>query len=91
MTNGAITAAAMLIEAAKAVGPIVVVEPRQFLVILGKVEKPLVVHSPSGLMTKKKYLTSYKGLIFFTKSKDELLIPASAELIMAKKISIPDI
>ena len=78
-------------NASKAMGSIVTVEPAEFLDILGKTEKPLVVHSPSGFMTQYKYLTSYKGLTFFTKSKEALLIPASVETITAKKISIPQI
>lgn len=92
MTNGAAgaaVAAAAIANAIKAMGPIVIVEPQVFLDILQRTEKPLVVHSPAGLMTKYKYLTSYKGLIFFTKSKDALLIPASAETISAKKIELP--
>ncbi len=94
MTNGIYGAAgvmAAIAEASKALGPIVCLEPEQFLGILKRIEKPLVVCSPSGLLTKQKYLTSYKGLTFFTKSKTALTIPASAEVITAKKISIPDI
>jgi hypothetical protein len=97
MTNGvagvagAGGAAAAIAEALKAMGPIVCVEPPDFLAILGKAEKPLVVHSPSGFMTKYKYLTSYKGLTFFTKSKEALLIPGSVEMIAAKKIVVPQI
>ena len=95
MTNGAAGAAgvagaaAAIAEALKAIGAIVCVEPGDFLAILEKIEKPLVVHSPSGFMTKYKYLTSYKGLTFFTKSKDALLIPASVDMIIAKKIWVP--
>ena len=92
MTNGAAGAAgaaAAIAEALKAMGPIVCVEPQDFLAILERTEKPLVVHSPSGLLTKYKYLTSYRGLTFFTKSKDPLLIPGSVETIMAKKIVVP--
>ena len=86
---GAIQAANAM-NASKAIGSVVTVEPEQFLDILGKTEKPLVVHSPSGFMTKNKYITSYKGLVFFTKTKDELLIPAAAEIVNAKKISVPE-
>ena len=89
MTNGA-AAGAAIANALKASGAIVSVEPQQFLTILERTEKPLVVHSPSGLLTKYKYLTSYKGLIFFTKSKDPLLIPASVEMVAAKKIWVPE-
>ncbi|MHC4258997.1 MAG: hypothetical protein ACYSTF_01095 [Planctomycetota bacterium] len=92
MTNGAAGAAgaaAAIAEALKAMGPIICVEPQDFLAILEKAEKPLVVQSPSGFMTKYKYLTSYKGLTFFAKSKDPLLILGSVELITAKKIVVP--
>ena len=94
MTNGAAgfgaIQAANAMNASKAMGSIVTVEPEQFLDIIAKTENPLIVHSPSGLLTKNKYITSYKGLVFFTKTKDELLIPASAEIVNAKKISIPE-
>ena len=83
--------AAAIAEALKAIGPIICVEPQDFLAILEKAEKPLVVQSPSGFMTKYKYLTSYKGLTFFTKSKDPLLIPGDVEMITAKKIVVPQI
>jgi len=86
---GATVAAAAIANAIKAMGAIVVVEPEVFLDILQRAEKPLVVQSPAGLMTKYKYLTSYKGLTFFTKSKETLLIPASAETITARKIELP--
>ena len=94
MTNGAVAVGivgsfAATAEALKAIGAIIFVEPQDFLGILEKTEKPLVVHSPSGLLTKYKYLTSYKGLTFFTKSKEALLIPSSVETITAKKIVIP--
>ncbi|MHC4193572.1 MAG: hypothetical protein ACYSP9_05285, partial [Planctomycetota bacterium] len=70
--TGAAGVVAVIAEALKAMGPIICVEPQDFLAILGKAEKPLVVQSPSGFLTKYKYLTSYKGLTFFTKSKDPL-------------------
>jgi hypothetical protein len=89
MSNGAVVAAAAANNAIKAMGAVVVVEPQIFLDILQRAEKPLVVHSPAGFMTKYKYLTGYKGLVFFTKSKEALLLPASVEAITAKKIEIP--
>ena len=93
MANGAAGAAAVaaINEALKAIGPIICVGPQEFLHILQKAEDPLVVHSPSGFLAKYKYLTSYKGLTFFTKSKEPLLIPASVETITARKIAIPQI
>ena len=38
-----------------------------------------------------KYLTSYKGLAFFTKSPSPLVLPPRAEVVSAKAISIPDV
>jgi hypothetical protein len=87
--GGAAGAYVAAIEALKAMGPIVCVEPQDFLDILQKVKEPLVVYSLGGFFTKRRYLTSYKGLVFFTQSKEALLIPASVELVAAKKISVP--
>ena len=94
MVNPAITGEAAgtaiaAAEALKAIGSIIIVEPNQFISILEKNEKPITVHSPSGFMTKHKYITSYKGLVFFTKSSTELIIPSFVEIIEAKKILIP--
>lgn len=92
MTNGAAggAAAAAMANAIKAMGAIILVEPQEFMDILGKTEKPIVVHSPSGFLSSYKYLTSYRGFTFFTKSKDPLLIPAWVELVAAKKIWVPN-
>lgn len=92
MTNGAAAgaAAAAIAQAIKASGAIVRVEPHHFLGILKRTDRPLVVHAEGGFFsTNYQYLTAYKGLIFFTKSPSELILPGSAELIIAKKIWIP--
>ena len=92
MTNGAVVAAAAAAttNAIKAMGPIVLVEQDDFLSILRKMDRPIVVHSPSGFLTKYKYLTIYRGLYFACKSKEPLMLPASAESIAARSISLPD-
>jgi len=91
MTNGAAGAAAAIANAIKASGAIVRIEPIDFLTMLDKVDNPLVVFSESKfLSTKYHYLTSYKGLIFYTKSASPLMIRPSVELISAKKIWIPE-
>ncbi len=91
MTNGAAAgAAAAIAQAIKASGAIVRVESMDFMTILNKVENPLVVHSESKFIsTKYHYLTSYKGLIFYTKSTTPLMLRPSAEIIRAKSIWIP--
>jgi hypothetical protein len=89
---GAAATAAMysaMINGIKASGAIVQVTPDDFLDILNRSEEPLVVHSPATLFTKNQYLTSYKGLFFYTKSPSELPLPAHIELMQAKKIWIP--
>jgi len=91
MTNGAAAAAAAIAQAIKASGAIVRVEPADFMTILDKVENPLVVHSESRFFsTKYHYLTSYKGLIFYSKSVTPLMIRPSVETIRAKRIYVPE-
>ena len=82
--------AAAIAKAIKASGAIVQVEPNDFLVILSKTSKPLVVLAEGGfLKTNYQYLTGYKGLIFFAKSSAPLQLPGDIELVVAKKIWIP--
>lgn len=98
MTNGgaaaaggaASAAAAAIANAVKASGAIVQVEPAEFSKILQKAEEPLVVFTEGGLFSPKyQYLTAYKGLIFYTKSRELVELPAGAETIPADKIWIP--
>ncbi len=82
--------AAAIANAIKASGAIVQVEPDDFIMLLSKVERPLVVMATGGFMKKNyQYLTGYKGLILFTKSATPLMLPGGAELITAKKIWVP--
>jgi hypothetical protein len=89
MAAGA-AAAAAIIQAVKASGVIVRVEPAEFLKILGRVPEPLIVAATGGFFNKRyRYLTSYKGLGFYSDSAEPLKLPATAELIAAKSIWIP--
>jgi len=89
--TGGATAAAAIIQAIKASGAIVNVSPADFEALLSRVDNPLVVVSEEKFFKKTsyKYLTSYKGLAFFTKSRDPLQIDSRAEIVGAKKIWIP--
>ncbi len=96
MTNGAVAggaaaaAAAAIAQAIKASGAIIKVEPIDFMTIVNKAENPLVVYCQGGfLRTNFQYLTSYKGLIFYTKSATPITLPAAVEIVTAKKIWIP--
>ena len=90
MAAGAAAAAAAIANATKASGVIVRVSPENFAAILKRVEAPLVVHASGGFFTTSyKYLTSYKGIAFFTKSDAPLALPVGTELVAAKSIWIP--
>jgi len=77
-------------NALKASGAIVKMEPAEFKKIVEKSEQPLVVTSKSWLFgTKYNYLTSYRGLFFYTSSSEPLTLPGKAEVIAADKIWVP--
>jgi hypothetical protein len=82
--------AAAIAQAIKASGVIVQVEPAEFLKILSRQEEPLVVQARGGFFRSSwRYLTSYKGLAFFTKSPEQLLLSSRAQVVAAASIWIP--
>ncbi|HUF25390.1 MAG TPA: hypothetical protein VMM18_00310 [Gemmatimonadaceae bacterium] len=92
MAGGAAAAAAAAVaRATKASGVIVRVQPVDFMRILERAEAPLVVVAEGGVFRRHvKYLTSYRGLAFFTKSDGQLVLPRQCEVVVADKIWIPD-
>ena len=87
---GAVGAAAAIAQAVKASGVLVKVEASDFLSILQRQPGLLVVHAKGGfLVTNYQYLTSYKGLAFFTKSANALPLPPDTEVVLSKAIWIP--
>ena len=83
---------AAIANAIKATGVVVRLEPREWLSILKRTENPLVVIAEGGMFkTKYQYLTSYRGLAFFTKSPTALVLPGRTDVITAKSMSIPDV
>ena len=90
MNGAAGAAAAAIANAIKASGAIVQVDTNDFTMILSKADKPIVIIAESHfLKTSYKYLTSYKGFVFFTKTSNPLSLPGDTELIAAKSIWIP--
>lgn len=85
---GGAAAAAAAIAAIKASGAIVRVEPGAFQQLLERQPEPLVVHAESAFGSHR-YLTSYKGLCFFTKSRSEVFLPGDAEVVEAERIWTP--
>ena len=81
---------AILINAIKANGILVRVEPAEFQKIVSKVKEPLVVSAKGGVFSVNyQYLVSYKGFAFFTKSASPLVLPGNTETVNVKKIWIP--
>jgi len=88
--GGAGAAAAAIAQAIKASGVLVRLESGEFAKLLRRMTDPLVVYSEGGLFTTRyQYLTSYKGLAFFTSSREPLPLPAETELVTAGRIWIP--
>ena len=79
-------------NAIKASGVVVRLEPDEWLKILKRTESPMVVVAYSGMFKKSyQYLTAYRGLVFFTKSDRQIVLPGRTETITAKSISIPEL
>jgi hypothetical protein len=78
-------------NAVKAFGTVVTVEPDEFLKIAGLQTQPLIAVAEGGFFkTTHQYLTSYKGLAFFTKSPTPLTLQPDAQVIKAASIKVPD-
>jgi hypothetical protein len=91
MHGGGAAAAAAIAQAIKASGAIVRMDPENFLQIVHRADEAVVVMATSKIFgrTSYKYLTSYKGLAFYTKSPGQLPLGVRAELVYAKQIWIP--
>jgi hypothetical protein len=86
----AAAAGAAIANAIKASGVLVRVEPEEFTKILRLTKEPLLVVAEGGFLSPKyQYLTSFKGLAFFTRSSAALTLPEDAEIINADRIFIP--
>ncbi len=93
MATGAESAAiaAAIAKAVKESGAIVQVKPESFLTVVSRNISPLVVVAQSSFLGRKsfKYLTSYKGLAFYTKSSQPISLPGNAEIVSAGRIWVP--
>ena len=92
MAAGSAAQRAAMMNALKASGVVVRMEPGDFMALLDRMEEPLVVVGKGGVFRKHaQYLTSYRGLAFFTKSEQALVLPRRAEIVTVKTISVPDV
>ena len=77
-------------QAIKASGAVVRVSPAEFLRILTKCEEPIVIVAEGGVLSKNyRYLTSYKGFIFYAQSGVPLKLMNSIEVIRANQMWTP--
>ena len=82
--------AAIIAQAIKASGAIVRVEPEEFQRLVGRVDEPVVVMARRSFFGERfQYLTSYKGLILYTKTNGPLALSGRAEIIAARSIWVP--
>ncbi len=82
--------AAAIAQAISAAGVLVRMEPHEFVKLLERKAEPLIVQSTGGFFRKHhRYLMSYRGLAFFTKSPTPLELPPDAEVVMAASIWTP--
>ena len=90
MSAGAAAAQAAIYNAIRSFGVIVTVEPREFLRIAHEQLEPLIVTATAGIFaTEYRYLMSYKGLTFYTKSAFQLELPTEADLVKSERLSLP--
>jgi hypothetical protein len=83
-------AAAAIAQAIKASGTLVKMQPVEFHKLLDRQRDALVVVAEAGMFgNKHAYLMAYKGLTFYTESRQPLQIGGSVEVIQAEKIWMP--
>ena len=81
---------ALMTEKMTVSGPVIHLEPTQFARILARIDEPVVVVSENRWPGKgQRYLTTYKGFVFCTGTKESLLLPDNVEVIRAGKIKMP--
>lgn len=88
--TGAAAAAAAVANAIKASGVLVRVSADDFQRIVERGDEPLVVAARAGFLSRAyDYLTSYKGLAFYTRSREPLALGGEVEIVTAKQIWMP--
>lgn len=77
-------------NAIKASGVLVRLEPEEFERLLLQIDAPLIVMARGGFFRRHvSYLVAHRGLAFHCRTEYELSLPKSAQLVLAKRISIP--
>jgi hypothetical protein len=90
MGGAAAAAAAAAMRAVKASGAIVNMAPEDFQRLMEQNAQGVLVHAQGKYFSRKhKYLMGYRGLAFYTASREPLSVPRAVQVVEAKKIWIP--
>lgn len=74
----------------QAVGPIVFLDAAGFLDVVQKQNDLIVITAdPTALLRKYRYITSYKGITFFTQTKEKITLPSNAYVISVEHLHMP--
>ncbi len=91
MAAGHVAVHAAIANAIKSSGVVVKMEPRDFMTIVNRAEDAGVVVGRGGVFRKHfQYLTSYKGLAFFTTSPTALVLGSRVDVVQARSLSVPE-
>ena len=89
-TTAGSTAGHTLAQAVKATAGLIRIDAAEFQNILNRTENPIVVIAEGGFFSKStRYLTSYRGFILYTQTRDPLHIPGRAEILRARSLWLP--
>jgi hypothetical protein len=90
MNAGAAAAAAARAQAIKASGAVVRLEPEEFSKLVHLNAEGLVVHAMGGFLYRRhRYLMGYKGLAFHTMANEPIFLPASMQVVEARRMWLP--
>jgi hypothetical protein len=83
-----IVAAQMVTQAGRSSGLLVRLSPEEFSRLVSRTSDQLVVVVEGD--SHYHYLTSHKGVPFYTRSQNRLQLPPNAEVVIAEGMSLPD-
>jgi len=88
--GGSAAHAAAVARAIKASGACVRLTPEDFGRLLSRAGDVVVIHATGWAFgTQHRYLFGYKGLVFFTRSREPVFVPSGVEVLEADRIWIP--
>ena len=71
---------------------VISVETDEFMRLLKEAGNPVVIHQPSKWWQPyNRYLLTYRGMTFYTRTKEELVISKYADTVQAKSFYVPGV